>query len=221
MARALFFLSVLSIAILFFVFRPTPKEISKESSFLYSNPIISKAMLGHLSPFAADFAWLESTKIGELGRGGSYRVNKEEMYAAFLTISSLDPSFFHAINYGVSYLSTIAEDKKSAFEIIDRALLNYPDDFRLKYLKLIIEITDKNPDKALVRELAMGVFAHPEFKGVFGSLKMDDFLLDILAFSSNEGAKKEQLKKELIWLYNNTKDKNKKELISKKLKDIG
>lgn len=213
-------LTPILLAILYFAFDPSAKEQKRESSLLYSNPQISKALLGSFSPFVADFAWLESTKIGELGRGGSEKVNKEEMRAAFLTIASLDPSFYHAINYGVSYLSTIAKDKKAAFEVIDRALSLHPDEFRLKYLKMVIEVTSETPDKEMLKKLAMEVFVHPEFNGVFGVMKADDFLVDILAFASNKEAKNTELKKELEWLLRNTKDKNKKELIAARLKEL-
>lgn len=208
------------LAVLYFAFNPSAKEQKRESSLLYSNPQISKAVLGNFSPFVADFAWLESTKIGELGRGGSQNVNKEEMRSAFLTIASLDPSFYHAINYGVSYLATIAKDKKAAYGIIDRALALYPNEFRLKYLKMVIEVTSDAPDKNMLKGLAVDVFAHPEFNGIFGVMKVDDFLIDILAFASDEKAKKEELKRELEWLLRNTKDKNKKELIASRLKEL-
>jgi hypothetical protein len=208
------------LAFLYFIFNPTAKEQKKENSLLYSNPQISKAVLGSFSPFVADFAWLESTKIGELGRGGSQNVDKEEMRAAFLTIASLDPSFYHAINYGVSYLATIAKDKKAAYEIIDRALILHPNEFRLKYLKMTIELTSETPNKEMLKKLAVEVFSHPEFNGVFGVMKVDDFLIDILAFAADENAKKAELKRELEWLYKNTKDKNKKELIASRLKEL-
>ncbi len=213
-------LAPLLLALLYFVFAPSAKEQKKESSFLYSNPQISKAALGTFSPFAADFAWLESTKIGELGRGGSDKVNKEEMRAAFLTIASLDPTFYHAINYGVSFLSTVAKDKKAAYEVIDRALNLHPNDFRLKYLKMIIEITSDHPDKEVLKKLATDVFLHPDFNGMFGVMKVDDFLIDIVAFATDEKAKKAELKKELEWLYKNTRDKNKKELIAARLREL-
>lgn len=213
-------LAPLLLALLYFVFNPSAKEQKRESSFLYSNPQISKAVLGSFSPFVADFAWLESTKIGELGRGGSEKVNKEEMRGAFLTIASLDPSFYHAINYGVSYLATIAKDKKAAYEIIDRALSLHPDEFRLKYLKMVIEVTSETPNKDMIKKLAVEVFSHPEFNGVFGVMKVDDFLIDVLAFAADEKAKKTELKKELEWLLRNTKDKNKKELIASRLKEL-
>ncbi len=219
MAKAALLAPIL-LAILYFAFNPTAKEQKKESSFLYSNPQISKAAIGSFSPFVADIAWLESTKIGEMGRDGSQNVNKDEMRAAFLTIASLDPSFYHAINYGVSYLSTIAKDKNASYQVIDRALSLRPNEFRLKYLKMVIEITSEAPDKEMIKSLAMDVFAHPEFNGTFGVMKVDDFLVDVLAFASDEKAKKTELKKELEWLYKNTKDKNKKELIASRLKGL-
>lgn len=219
MAKAIFLAPIL-LVLLYVGFSPSAVEQKKESSFLYSNPQISKAALGAFSPFVADFAWLESTKIGELGRGGSDRVKKEEMRLAFLTVATLDPSFYHAINYGVSYLSTIAKDKKAAYEVIDRALIHRPDEFRLKYLKLLIELTGDAPDKNMIKKLALEVFSHPEFNGIFGVMKVDDFLIDILAFASDEKAKKEELKKELLWLLKNTREKNKKELIEARLREL-
>lgn len=219
MARA-FLLQLSALATLFLIFAPTPKEQKSASSFIYSNPLISKAALGAVSPLAADFAWLESTKIGEMGRGGSEKVDKNEIKTAFLTIASLDPTFFHAINYGTTFLSTIAKDKEAAFVILDRAIAENKDDFRLYYLKLITELTADNPDKKTVKELAKIVFLHPEFTGVFGVMKIDDFVLELLSFSENEEAKKKHLKDELLWLHKNTKDKNKKALIESKLREL-
>lgn len=204
----------------FALFAPTPQKQKAASSFLYSNPLISKAALGVFSPFVADFAWLESTKIGEMGKGGTYNVNKNEFRLAFMTIASLDPHFFHATNYGSSFLFSIHKDKISAFDIIDRARLQNKDDFRLLYLKLIMEVTDQRPDKKVLKELAMQVFTHPDFKGVFGVMKVDDFLIEILSFAGDEGAKTKQLKDELEWLYKNTKDEKKKQLIATKLKEL-
>jgi len=212
---------MVGLATALWLFAPKPQAIKQESSFLYANPIISKAILGNLTPFVADFAWLESTKIGELGKGDTASVNKDEIKTAFLTIASLDPSFYHAINYGVSFLSTIPKDKEAAYSIIDRGLSLHPNDFQLRYIKLITEMTSENPDKKMLKELSMSIFANPEFKGVFGALKMDDFLLEILAFAGDERAKKEELKKELEWLHKNTSDKNKKALIAAKLKELG
>ncbi len=209
-----------SLAALFLLFEPSPKAIKNESSFIYANPLISKAALGALTPFAADFAWLESTKIGELGKGGTTNVNKDEIKTAFLTIASLDPSFYHAINYGVSFLSTVPKDKEGAYVVLDRALALHPSDFQLKYLKLITEMTSENPDKKMLKELAMSVFANPNFKGIFGAMKVDDFLLEVLTFAEDRAAKKEELKKELKWLLKNTQDKNKKELIASKLREL-
>lgn len=219
MAKALG-IHVAGFILLFFLFLPSPCKQKNESSFIYSNPLISKAALGSLSPLAADFAWLESTKIGEMGKGGTLAVNTSEFKNAFLTIASLDPSFYHAINYGVSFLSTIPKDKASAYDILDRALSLHPNDFRFEYLKLIIEVTSEQPNKEILKTLAMSVFTHPEFNGVFGTMKVDDFLLDILAFAGDAHAKKEQLKKELTWLHKNTSDKSKKALIETKLKEL-
>jgi len=213
-------LPAFGLAVIFVFFAPSPNSVKNESSFIYANPLISKAALGSLTPFAADFAWLESTKIGELGKGGTANVNKEEIKTAFLTIASLDPSFYHAINYGVSFLSTVAKDKEAAYSVLNRALTLRPNEFQLQYLKLVTEVTSENPDKKMIKELALSVFANPEFKGVFGAMKVDDFLLEILAFASDERAKKEELKKELEWLHKNTSDKNKKALIAAKLKEL-
>ncbi len=212
--------AVLLLAALFFVATPKAVKQKNESSFLYSNPIVSKGVLGVLSPLAADFAWLESTKIGEMGRGGTYNVDKTEFKSAFMTIASLDPYFFHAVNYGSGFLYTVQKDKQSAFEIIDRALLQNKDDFRLLYIKLIIETTSDNPDKKLLQQLAKEVYTHPDFKGVFGVMKVDDFLIEVLKFASDKNSKDKQLKEDLEWLYKNTKDKNKKELIAQKLKEL-
>jgi hypothetical protein len=206
--------------LLFFIFSPAPLRQKQTSSFIYSNPLISKAFLGSISPLAADFAWLESTKIGEAGRGDTLKVDKNEIKTAFITIASLDPYFYHAINYGVTFLSTIPKDKEASFEVLDRALLQNPNDFRLLYLKLITELTSSRPDKILLKNLAEKVFINPDFKGVFGVIKVDDFLLEILAFAGDEAAKKKQLQDELKWLKKNTKDKNKKALIDAKLKEL-
>jgi len=211
---------IIGLAGILLLFAPKPQSIKQESSFLYANPIISKAILGNLTPFVADFAWLESTKIGELGKGGTANVNKDEIQTAFLTIATLDPSFYHAISYGASFLSTVPKEKEAAYLIIDRGLSLRPNDFQLQYLKLITEVTSEKPDKKMIKELAVSVFANPEFKGVFGAMKVDDFLLEILAFAGDEDAKKEELKKELEWLYKNTSDKNKKALIAAKLKEL-
>lgn len=211
---------IVGLATILALFAPKPEPNRQESSFLYANPIISKAILGNLSPFVADFAWLESTKIGELGRGSTENVNKDEIKTAFLTIATLDPSFYHAINYGVSFLSTIPKDKEGAHLIIDRGLSLRPNDFQLQYLKLITEMTSENPNKQMLKELSISIFANPDFKGVFGMMKMDDFLLEILAFADDRDAKKSELKKELEWLYKNTSDKNKKALIAAKLKEL-
>lgn len=219
MARVLAIVVAL-LALLFFVASPHAIKQKNESSFLYSNPIVSKGALGVLSPFAADFAWLESTKIGEIGRGGTYNVNKTEFKSAFMTIASLDPHFFHAVNYGSGFLYTVQKDKQSAFEIIDRALLQNKDDFKFLYIKLVIEVTSENPDKKLLQELAKKVYIHPDFKGVFGVMKVDDFLFEILSFANDKTSKDKQLKEDLEWLYKNTKDKNKKELITQKLKEL-
>lgn len=219
MAKA-FLLQLSAFVSLFLIFAPTPKEEKSASSFIYSNPLISKATLGVMSPFAADFAWLESTKIGEMGRGGSDSVDKNEIKTAFVTIASLDPTFFHAINYGATFLSTIAKDKEAAFTVLDGAITQNRDDFRLYYSKLLIELTSENPDAKTIRELAKIVFLHPEFKGVFGAMKIDDFILELLSFSENEEAKKKHLKEELLWLRKNTKDKNKKALIESKLREL-
>lgn len=208
------------LAAMFFVAVPKAVKQKNESSFLYSNPIVSKGALGVLSPFAADFAWLESIKIGETGKGGSFKVDNTEFKTAFMTIASLDPHFFHAINYGSGFLYTIQKDKQSAFEIIDRALLQNKDDFRLLYIKLIIEITSENPDKKLIKELAKEVYAHPDFNGVFGIMKVDDFLFEVLKFADDKSSKNQQIREDLEWLYKNTKDKKKKELIAQKLKEL-
>jgi len=206
-------------AILWF-FAPKPQAAKQESSFIYANPLISKAILGSLTPFVADFAWLESTKIGELGKGSTENVNKDEMKTAFLTITTLDPSFYHATSYGVSFLSTISKDKEAAYSILDRGISLRPNEFKLQYLKLVTEMTSENPNKEMLKTLAASVFANPEFNGVFGAMKVDDFLLQILAFAGDEHAKKDELKKELEWLYKNSSDKNKKALIAAKLKEL-
>lgn len=213
-------LFVAALALLFFIFTPSPVKQKETSSFIYANPLISKALLGALSPIAADFAWLESTKIGETGRGSSTNVDKTEIRTAFITIASLDSSFFYAINYGASFLSTISKDKEAAFEVIDRASSQNPNDFRLLYLKLITELTSQKPNHALLNELAKKVFINPDFTGVFGVMKVDDFLLQILSFANDETAKKKQLREELEWLKKNTSNKNKKALIETKLKEL-
>jgi hypothetical protein len=213
-------IAVTLLAALFFAASPKAIKQKNESSFLYSNPLVSKGALGIFSPFAADFAWLESIKIGEVGRGGSYKVDNTEFKTAFMTIASLDPHFYHAINYGSGFLYTIQKDKQSAFEIIDRALLQNKEDFRLLYVKLVIEVTSENPDKKLLKELAKEVYTHPDFKGVFGVMKVDDFLIEILNFAEDKASKNQQLREDLEWLYKNTKDKNKKELIAQKLKEL-
>ncbi len=211
---------IVFLAAIFAIFAPIPQKQKAASSFLYSNPLISKAALGVLSPFAGDFAWLESTKIGEMGKGGTYNVDKNEFKLAFMTIASLDPHFFHATNYGSSFLYSIHKDKAGAFDIIDRARLQNKDDFRLLYLKLIMEVTDEKPNKELLKELAMQVFVHSDFKGVFGVMKVDNFLVEVLSFAGDEDAKTKELRDELEWLYKNTKDEKKKQLIATKLKEL-
>jgi len=213
LVRAAPVLIVAALFSLFWLFCPTPLERQNESYFIYSNPLLSKAALGFLSPIAADFAWLGSVRIGEM----SGAEDKEKTKAAFTTIASLDPSFFHAINYGATYLAAVQKDKEAAYSVIDRALSLRPNEFRLIYLKLLIEASSDAPDKNMLKELAAKAFLHKEFKGFFGARDKDEFLLDILLFANDKKAKKEELKKELLWLLKNTNDKRKKELIMQKI----
>lgn len=211
---------LLSMLVATLLFNTSKKE--EQNSMLFANPIIYRALDGYLHTLSADRLWLASNSVSELTKRSSFDVNKEEFNKAFETIAVMDPRFFPTINYGATYLASIQKDLDSAITIIDRALIFNKEDFRLLFLKMILLATYARDDNDMLRAQEVSKkLIELNSKKVFLNLKVDDLIEELYILSSSKSAKLHKEIEDLIWLYKKSKNKEIKEKILLRLKELG
>ena len=134
----------LSVIVLFFVLflvyfahkvdkaNPLPKlVVSKEQSAInLKSNYVNLLSFGH-ARLISSILWITTLIEGDLehykGSGNSW------MYHRFLTISMLEPKFYHNYVFGGQYLSIVKDDIFGADTIYSLGTRIYPDDFKLNY----------------------------------------------------------------------------------------
>lgn len=208
----------LSASFILLLYAPSPQRQNDSSSLFAANPLILRAVSTNAHTLLADKLWLDSNNISELGSKNSSSVDSLLFYRAFINIATLDPCFFHAINYGATYLASVPKESRLASNIISSAALFNKDDFRLYFLWLLVEITyEKEPNYERVAWLVKKLAPMSEFREQIGIADADSFLLRCLSFAANKTQKRQKAIEDLQWLAKNTKEKSKRALIESEL----
>lgn len=193
---------------------PLPKlVVSKEQSAvnLKSN-YVSLLSLGH-SRLLSSIFWITTLIEGDLehykGTGNSW------MYHRFLTISMLEPKFYHNYVFGGQYLSIVKDDIFGADTIYSIGTEYYPDDFKLNYnagfnaafeigdTELALKYYERIYNNPVVQE------KYPSLLSVINKLRLD-----------NGDIKLEQIYELFLISWKDAKDDDVKSLLAGYLYDI-
>lgn len=193
---------------------PFPKlVVSKEQSAvnLKSN-YVNLLSLGH-SRLVSSTLWIVTLLEGDIehykGTGNSW------MYHRFLSISQLEPKFYHNYLFGGQYLSIVKDDIFGADTLYSLGTEVYPDDFKLNYnagfnaafeigdTSLALKYYDRIYNSPITQE------NYPSLLSVINKLRLDNGDINL-----------EQIYDLFLISWNDAKDEGVKKLLGGYLYDI-
>ncbi len=201
------------------VFQPSPYEKLDGGEILFAEPLLFKALSGNSANLNADFLWLLSNNISEIKTSG--KVDTEKFSKAFLTIATVEPNFFPAINYGALYLASVKNEVVLAEQIVDTSLQYSPNNINTLFLKLLLNISYKEiQDEHLIYETAKKIAAHENATTYLKKTLIKNFAQDVLIYSKNSKIGTAQKIKDLQWLYENSEDRSRKKEITEAIEKL-
>lgn len=200
----------------------TPKKGVRSNDLLFANPTLFRFLSGIAHNVLADGLWLLRSTVSEAHYKDSFKVDKEALYLASRTVATMDPYFYEANNYGITYLATIGKDLEKAESLIHLARFFDKENFNLYFLDVLFLVTyakdyDKAIDFAYVKRLVEKMMAMPEGKKVFERMRVSAWLAYFKHFADDELLRIKQKRQDLLWLYKKTEDPKRKLEIKKKL----
>lgn len=211
------------LALVFTAAKPE-KFVKKNNELLFANPIILKMISGGFHNILADKLWLLSNTVSEM-KHDSEDVNVTEFYEASMGIAIMDPYFYSANSYPISYFVSIANDLNSSLELIRFTRKIDSENFLLYFneLSLILNYgTDLGykVDYEKIRKLIYKMETIENKSTYIGIYNVYDWAEDFIVYYSDKANRHDEKIKDLQWLLKNTKDENRKRLIEARIKEF-
>lgn len=213
------FLALFVGAVLLLSFSTKPTKERFNSYLLEFDPLLARAISVHARTLVADFVWLKSSYVDEIG-AGSNADNDLIARVAHAQIT-LDPHFVRPAIYAATYLASIAERADQALEILSHSQSLNPNNFDTLFGEAMIRINYgvENSSGRIV-ELAALIEPLPEKTKQVGAMRMDDLLIELVAYSREKEGKRELIASDLETLYKTTTNPKRKELIRSELERV-
>lgn len=107
-------------------------EVSKQTSAININTKIFKLFSAGQNRLLSDFFWIATLLESDLEHYQE-KDNNSWMFQRFNTITTLDPNFLQAYQFGGKYLSIIKDDIVGARALFEKGLKYYPDNYELLF----------------------------------------------------------------------------------------
>jgi len=210
--------------LIFSQFSTVPKHEKRQvDSMLFINPILSRALSGNFHTILADRLWLSLGMVSETGSGGSTNVDIERFYQTTKTLIFMDGNFFQAVAYGSTFLISIYNEIEKAHDLIHLARIFDPKNFKLYFLEIINIISYERSSIEMMKSVTLlakeALKIPPEDRNV-AITDSSDWIKEALEFSKNKQARRDKQKEHLLWLYKQTKDPKKRQMIEKRFKEL-
>jgi len=193
----------------------------ENSSLLFVNGWLFKALSGPAHNLVADGLWLVSNGIAEI-RNSTNAVDARQVREASKAILALDPYFFRAHNYTATLLASIFEDTSSATTLM-RTARHFDSNNFLLYFNEILFWTTYAYERAnydYIRKLAKDAAMLPEAQKVVGPLDVKDLIEEILIDATHKSHQTAQALADLAWLKEQTTSIERKKVIQKRIEAL-
>ena len=158
---------------------PTPKieNLRNQENLLYLSPIALRILVPNGEHFIADYFWLITKYIDEVG---NKKVDIDKFFQAYKSLIILDASFETAVIYSATYLATVPDKPKLAIKLLELALEFYPNNFQYLFTDLIFKViyTKYNLDEVV--KLADRIAKLPDIEKKVGKINVATWSEDII-----------------------------------------
>lgn len=210
-----FFLSF----VLLLAFAPKPENRRFDSHLLEFNPLLARSLSVHARSLLGDFVWLKSSYIDEISSG----VNADSDLIAKVahTQITLDPHFTRPVIYSATYLASIASRSDEAIKLLNYSQQLNPNNFATLFGEALIRVNYGVPNSSdRIVELAKLTEPLPEKTKQVGVLKMDDLLIELVAYARTSEGKRDLIANDLEGLYSTTSNSLRRDLIRSELSKV-
>ena len=174
-----------------------------QSSILFADPWLLRALSGFGRNVTGDYIWLKSRQVDETGSGD--RVDDAALMRVAQAHATLDPFFATPVLYAAGYLASVPKRPVDALALIAYAQKLNPDRFDLLMGEAMIRITHEVPNSAdRLVVLASKIEPLPEKTKVLGAIKVDDWLTEAIVYVRTKEGKKALLEADLRQLLRQT-----------------
>ncbi|MDR1450819.1 MAG: hypothetical protein LBI57_00580 [Helicobacteraceae bacterium] len=176
-----FFIPLLLCAMLIAFYAPRPVFVKSEGRLLTMQPYLLRAMSGYAHTLVGDFVWLKSRYVDETRHGDA--VDAALLTAVFRAHVILDPHFTIPVRYAATYLASIPKLPLGGVELLEFSQSLNPDRFDLLINEALIRIGYDVPNSSeRILELAKRIEKLPEKNKLVGSIVMDDWMIEMIAY---------------------------------------
>ncbi|GHV03265.1 hypothetical protein AGMMS50229_01870 [Campylobacterota bacterium] len=182
-------------------------------------PQLLRALSGFARTLVGDFIWLKSRYADEISQGEELDTRVfAEITSAQIT---LDPHFTNPVRYAASYLASIPKKPELALELLEMSQSFNPDRFDLLMSEALVRIGYDVPNSSdRLLDIAKRVEVLPDKSKLVGRMKMDDWMINMIAYVRTQEGKQELIEADLVDLLKQTENPARRELIEDELRRV-
>jgi hypothetical protein len=213
------FLALLLGAFLLAALAPKPRQTASSSGLLLAEPWLLRALSGFGHTLAGDWVWLKSSRVDETALGEAADAETVRRVAQAQVI--LDPHFTTPVLYAATYLASIPKKPDDAVTLLSFSQSLNPDRFDLLFSEAMIRVSYGVPSSGdRLADLATRIEPLPEKTKLLGPMKVDDWLLETLAYVRTKEGRAELIEADLELLLKQTTHPARRERIAGELRRI-
>lgn len=197
-----------------FIFAPLPVS-NKIPPLFVESPLFLRIISGPFRTLMADWLWLRSAHLSPSASiENEPTKSQSSLYDATQLIMTLDPQFDIALRYATTYLSSILKKVDQAHQLCDIAIQYHPQAALPYILKISNELGYHHPYRhhliiQWIKQAKNNTSDSPTW------------LNDVLIYARKQLNQGDIIKHDLEWLLSVSRNKKERDLIQKKLDQLG
>ncbi|GHS89025.1 hypothetical protein FACS189487_08470 [Campylobacterota bacterium] len=197
------FIALMALAMLLIYAAPRPAFDKSDGRALLMEPYFLRAISGFGRCVVADFMWMKSHLIGEVSLGDN--VNLDVVVKVFGAQIILDAQYIVPVRYAATYLASLPKRPDLSIDLLTLSESLNRERFDLLIIEALIRINYDVPDSSdRLVELAKIIEALPDVgdkRKLVGSMKMDDFMIELINYSRTKEGKAQLIEDDLLELW--------------------
>jgi hypothetical protein len=174
-------------------------EIGTKKDILNSNPISLRLFSFSARHLIADYFWLLSHRVDEVGKKRA--VNLDEFMSVYSALAILDTSLEIGVIYSSTYVASIEERGDLGIELLQLGQKFEPESFQFLFTELIFQIVYiRNRNIEYLKNLAQKVSKLPNSEKFIGKIDVKSWTDDIIRYLQREEVERNIRKKNREWV---------------------